>query len=50
MDTSKIFKRIFWLILYGISGLLGFLINTFFGGLIGLLIILGIYVITRIVV
>jgi len=50
LDTAKIFKRIFWLSLYTIGGLIGFFINSFFGGFIGLLIILGIYVITKIII
>lgn len=50
LDTFKIFKRLFWLIGYGISGTLGFLLGSFSGCMIGLLIILGIYIITRIIV
>lgn len=50
LDTAKIFRRLLWLILYSIGGLIGILVNSFFGGFIGLLIILGIYVITRIIV
>jgi len=50
LNTSKIFSRLVWLLLYSIGGLIGFTINTFLGGLIGLLIILLIYVITRIIV
>ena len=50
LNTSKIFKRLFWIILYIIGIITGFLINTFFGGIIGLLIVLSIYLFTRLIV
>lgn len=50
LNTSKIFNRFIWMLLYSIGGLIGFTINSFLGGLIGLLIILGVYIFTRIIV
>jgi len=50
LNTAKIFGRLIWLMLYGISGFLGFLISSHIGLGIGLLSIFVIYLITRIFV
>lgn len=50
LDTAKIFKRIFWSLLYIVSGVMGFFINSFFGIFLGLLIILIIYLFMKIII
>jgi len=49
-NTAKLFKRIIWLLLYLIGGLIGFLFFSYLGIGIGLLSIFIIYLITRIFV